>query len=61
MFKGPGSGGHLGLELKYKATLKPEDAERSKGARQQEQHGTDAHLACCKVQAVDQQQGNKAK
>lgn len=37
MFKGPRSGGHLGLELKYKATLKPEDAEGSKGTHQQEQ------------------------
>ena len=28
---GPGSGLHLGLELKYKATLKPDDAERVLG------------------------------
>lgn len=27
----------IGLELKYKATLKPEDAEGSKGRHQQEQ------------------------
>lgn len=32
----PGSGGHLGLQLKYKAALKPENARGSKGTHQQD-------------------------
>lgn len=50
-FKGPGLGGHLGMELKYKAPVKPEDAEGSKATQQQRkscQCSTNTNWACCK-------------
>lgn len=50
MFKSSGSEGHLRLVLKYKATLKPEDAEGSKGRQRQEQL-PEQHI--CKLSMLD--------